>query len=94
MIFRYADPAMDEEYIYNKKTASRRMWEQENFKGECPYCHKPMYDGAYDRSENWVYDEYIDDYAHERCRDHAEIDRESFDEMMGHPMEDLERLVI
>lgn len=76
MVFRYADPAMDAEAYYEAKTASRRMYELENYKGDCPYCGKPMYDNTSDRSENCVYDEYIDDYAHERCRDHAEIDRE------------------
>lgn len=71
MVFRYSDPAMDAEAYYQKVSANRRMFELENYKGECPYCGKPMFDGAYSIDENWVYDERIDEYAHELCRDRA-----------------------
>lgn len=76
MIFRYADPVRDAEAYYTAQTAAQEQWERENYKGKCPYCGKPMFDGAYDRAENWVYDEEIDDYSHEWCMILAQEDRE------------------
>lgn len=96
MIFRYHDPAMDAEYYFEQKTAAAIQWEQENYKGKCPYCGKPMFEGAYDTAENWVYDDDIDDYSHEWCRTLAQEEREeaeeAFDDMLGHPMEMLAML--
>lgn len=67
MMFRYADPALDEEAYRYEQDRRNRAWEAEHYKGTCPYCGMPMYEDASDRAENWVYDEQIDDYAHEWC---------------------------
>lgn len=61
------NPALDAEREYNRRTAYTKMWEQENYRGECPYCKKPMYDGAFDWEENCKYDEELGTEAHEYC---------------------------
>lgn len=76
MVFRYSDPAMDAEAYQTHLTASRRMFERENYRGDCPYCGKPMYDEAYDWEENCKYDEELGDFAHEYCAWKAQEDRE------------------
>lgn len=99
MIFRYADPVRDAEAYYTAQTAAQELWEKENYVGKCPLCGKPMFTNAYDFRENAVEDEDGEyEYIHEFCQDVRRWDREeaeeAFDEMMGHPMDALDRLVI
>lgn len=61
------NPALDAEREYNRRTAYTKMWEQENFKGNCPMCGKPMFDGAWSTLENAVIDDETDEYYHEAC---------------------------
>lgn len=79
MMFRYADPAMDAEAYFQHQSASRRMWELENYQGDCPLCGKPMFTNSSDfrdrAIENWEYDE---GYVHEWCqelKDEEEMER-------------------
>lgn len=96
MLWRYADPALDEEAYRYEQDKKQERWEAEHYRGRCIHCGKPMFEGAYDTAENWVYDEDIDDYSHEWCRTLAQEEREeaeeAFDDMMGHPMEMLAML--
>lgn len=107
MIFRYADPARDEEAYYTAKTAAQYQWENENYVGKCELCGKPMFKGAWEYEEEVVDDlDYANGYVHLRCRSNREEEleeleaerleeaREAFDDMMGHPMEALERVAI
>lgn len=91
------DPELDAERYYNKMTASRLQFERENYKGNCPCCGKPMFDGAMSIAENAVYDDETDEYYHEACLDilieEREETEEAFNEQMGNPMDALDRLM-
>lgn len=92
-MYRYSDPVRDAEAYYYDQERKQKAWEDEHYRGLCPYCGKPMYEDAYDTGENYVYDEDHDLYCHEWCRYLAQEEEEAFDDMMEHPMEELERLV-
>lgn len=105
MIWRYSDPVLDAEAYFTHAEAATIRWEEEHYRGKCPYCGKPMYEDAEDWKENWDFDEEIDDYAHEACIYWAAKDREeeeeearaeaetAFTKMMGNPLEALDNLV-
>lgn len=91
------NPVADAERYIKHCTASRRAWELDNYKGDCPYCGKPMFTETSDWEENYRYDEELGDFAHEYCswqaREDAEEAEEAFDEMMGNPMEELDSIL-
>lgn len=91
------NPALDAEREFNRRTAATKMWERENYRGDCPYCGKAMFSEAYDWEENCRYDEEIGEYAHEYCSHVAQEEREeteeAFDKQMGNPMEAIDNLL-
>ena len=62
-----SNPVNDMERDYARRTASARMWENEHYRGTCPFCGKPMYEYAADWAENCKYDDILGTEAHERC---------------------------
>lgn len=69
MITYTADPVMDEMRWTNHLSAAAEQWEQEHYRGKCPLCGKPMYEG----SDDWLerceedYDRFEDGWVHTCC---------------------------
>lgn len=79
MLYRYSDPAMDADAFYHDQTAASEIWEQEHYKGKCPFCGEEMFEGSADIRDRAVESPEFG-WVHEICLDIHE-DEEEADEM-------------